>query len=102
MTKELGVVGSDDFCIGFELAGVRKVWVANTPDAFAASVEKLFASASDVGIVILDAKDVEHLPATLKRRVTESVDPVVVQMGSEGGDLREKIKRAIGIDLFKD
>jgi vacuolar-type H+-ATPase subunit F/Vma7 len=32
-----------------------------------------------------------------------SLDPVVVQLGGEGGgDLRDKVRRAIGIDLYKE
>ena len=36
-------------------------------------------------------------------KVADSLDPVVVAMGEGAGegDLREKVKRAIGIDLFK-
>ena len=31
----------------------------------------------------------------------ESISPVVVPVGGEEGDLREKVKRAIGVDLYK-
>ena len=31
----------------------------------------------------------------------ESIAPVVVMVGKKEGDLREKVKRAIGVDLYK-
>jgi vacuolar-type H+-ATPase subunit F/Vma7 len=33
----------------------------------------------------------------------DSIDPVIIQIGEAGeDDLREKVKRAIGIDLYKE
>jgi hypothetical protein len=31
----------------------------------------------------------------------ESVDPVVIPVGIEEGDMRDKVRRAMGIDLYK-
>jgi len=100
MTKEIGVVGSEDFVLGFQLAGVRKA-VRSTPETYPQDVERLLASG--LGILIVDAKDVDRLNPFLRKRLLDSNEPVVIQMGGEsGGDLREKVKRAIGIDLYKD
>ena len=39
---------------------------------------------------------------TLKERIMGSVDPVVIPVGEEEGDMRDKVRRAMGIDLYKD
>ena len=39
----------------------------------------------------------------MRAKVTDSISPVIVTVGGAGmGDLREKIKRAIGVDLYKE
>jgi V/A-type H+-transporting ATPase subunit F len=99
--KELAVVGREDFTLGFQLAGVRKAY----PVADAEELEKRVADvldADDVGILVVEASDVDKLTPATKRRLQASLEPVVIQMGGEGGDLREKVKRAIGIDLYKE
>ncbi|HLE98223.1 MAG TPA: V-type ATP synthase subunit F [Candidatus Thermoplasmatota archaeon] len=101
MSKSIAVFGSDDFVLGFRLAGIKRVSSGDL-----GVLESEVAGALDdrgVGIVVLEAKDADGFSATLKRRIASSVDPVVITLGGEGsGDLREKVKRAIGIDLFKD
>ena len=51
---------------------------------------------------MVNDEDVDRLPASLKRRLGDSVKPVVIPVGKKGEeDIRERIKRAIGIDLYK-
>ena len=102
MSKQIAVFGSPDFVLGFRLAGVKQSVPTPDADAFESQVSAALQDKS-VGIVVVDAKDVDRASPSLKRRISASVDPVVVALGGEGGgDLREKIKRAIGIDLYKD
>ena len=84
MTKQIGVLGSPDFVLGFNLAGVRRTWAVEPRE---------FPRGSDL----------EALPPLQRKKANDSIDPVVVAMGEGAGegDLREKVKRAIGIDLFK-
>ncbi|HWG91841.1 MAG TPA: V-type ATP synthase subunit F [Candidatus Thermoplasmatota archaeon] len=94
------MIGSEDFVLGFQLAGVRQA-VRSNPETYSQDVERLLTSG--LGILIVDAKDVATLNPYQRKRLTDSNEPVVIQMGGEsGGDLREKVKRAIGIDLYKD
>lgn len=102
MSKRLAVFGDEDFVLGFRLAGVKQS--VPTPDAaaFEAALNDALADRS-LGVVVVHTKDVDRASPSLKRRIGASVDPVVVALGGVGGgDLREKIKRAIGIDLYKD
>ena len=55
-------------------------------------------------VVVQHDEDVEDLSRTVRQRVETSVEPVVVTLGggTGSGNLREQIKRAIGIDLMED
>ncbi len=98
---EIAVIGKSDFTTGFRLAGVRKVYdVAGEKDL----EEKVRACLNDdsVGIVVLHADDVKRLPTGLQKTVDESVEPTFIAIGGrEESGLRDKIKRAIGVDLWK-
>ena len=98
---DIGVIGNDEFVLGFRLAGLRRVFVANHENY----QEKIQEAMSDpeIGILAVDANDLNALPPQLRTKVTDSISPVVVSVGGKGvGDLREKVKRAIGVDLFKE
>lgn len=102
MSKDIGVMGSPDFVLGFNLAGVRRTYAVE-PQEFQKAIEKIVASPENLGILVVEGSNLEALPPLLRKKVTESLEPVVVAMGEGAGeaDLREKVKRAIGIDLFK-
>ncbi len=106
MSQEIAVVGSPEFTTGFRLAGVRRF--ENVPDDEKAdrlddAVEAVLDD-DEVGIVVMHDDDVEELSRTVRQRVETSVEPVVVTLGggTGSGNLREQIKRAIGIDLMDE
>ena len=96
---EIGVIGSDEFTLGFRLAGVRRVFVADKSNY----QEKMQEAIADANIVILavNAEDLQYLPANMKTKVLDSIQPVVVPVGGDQSDLREKVKKVIGVDLYK-
>ena len=106
MSQEIAVVGSPEFTTGFRLAGVRRF--ENVPDdEKAARLDEAVETVLDdetVGIVVMHDDDVEKLSRTVRQRVETSVEPVVVTLGggTGSGNLREQIKRAIGIDLMDE
>jgi V/A-type H+-transporting ATPase subunit F len=95
--KEIAAVGSEDFTLGFELAGVQKVF---NPENYREKIQEL-TDREDLGIVIVEDSDLDELPARIRRNVEESVDPVVVALSEEAESerLQDKIKRAIGADI---
>ena len=106
MSQEIGVIGSPEFTAGFRLAGVRRF--ENVPadekaEQLDEAVETLLA-AEDVGIVVMHDEDLQHLSRNVRRTVETSDEPTFVTLGGGAGSggLREKIKRAIGIDLMED
>jgi V/A-type H+-transporting ATPase subunit F len=96
---EIAVVGSEEFVTGFRLAGIRKVY-AVSPDKLLEKVVQVMDEA-EVGILAIHQHDLERLPPQLRAKMMESVDPVVIPVGLEEGDMRDKVRRAMGIDLYK-
>ena len=96
---EIAVIGSDEFTLGFRLAGIRRVFVANSENYQEKILEAL--SQSTIGILAVDAKDLDNLSYQVRNRVLDSIQPVVVPVGGDESDLREKVKRVIGVDLYK-
>lgn len=97
---ELAVVGRDDFVLGFRLAGVRKTYAVEPGDLEAKVLEA--AEDPDVGILVLSTEDLPRLGHGTRHRLETAPRPVMIAVGShEEEDLRTKVKRAIGVDLFK-
>jgi len=105
MSQEIAVVGSPDFTTGFRLAGVRKF--ENVPDdeketELDDAVTRVLDD-DDVGIVVMHDDDLDYLSRTVRQDVEGSVEPVMVSIGGGAASgLRDKIKRAIGIDLMDE
>jgi V/A-type H+-transporting ATPase subunit F len=49
----------------------------------------------------VDAKDLSYLSRNVRNKVIDSIQPVIVPVGGDESDLREKVKRVIGVDLYK-
>ena len=97
---QIAVLGSDEFVLGFRLAGIRRVFVANSENYQEKVLEAM--SQPTIGILAVDAKDLDNLSFQTRQKVMDSIQPVVVPVGGDDGDLREKVKRAIGVDLYKE
>lgn len=96
---EVAVVGSEEFVVGFRLAGVKKVYGVSK-DKLTETLLKVLEDEA-VGILAVHTTDLDSLPPQLRTRMMASVDPVVIPVGEEEGDMRDKVRRAIGIDLYK-
>ena len=96
---EIAVIGSDEFVLGFRLARIRRVFVTNSDNYQEKMLEAM--SQPTIGILAVDAKDLVNLSFQVWQRVNDSIQPVIVPVGGSDDDLREKVKRAIGVDLYK-
>ena len=99
---EIAVVGSSEFVVGFRLAGIRKTMVAEEDEKLKAAIQKALED-PEVGILVLSTADFARVPVRLRTTLENSIRPTVVAIGEgEGGlSLREKIKRSVGVDLWK-
>ena len=73
---DIAVIGSDEFVLGFRLAGLRRVFVA-TPENYQEVLLKAMEE-PDIGVLAADGKDLELLTPQVKTRVMDSIQPVVV------------------------
>ena len=98
---EIAFVGGSESVLGFNLAGVKKSYAANTEDEMVSKINEVMAD-SNVGILVLKQSDYNKLPKRLQEQLSESMKPTIIAIGTEQStEMREKIKRAIGVDLWK-
>jgi V/A-type H+-transporting ATPase subunit F len=99
---EVAVVGRSDFVIGFRLAGIRKTFVAESDEKLVEYITRMLDDQT-VGILVLSNQDMKRIPRRLQATLENSVKPTVIAIGREEGgmSMREKIKRSVGVDLWK-
>jgi V/A-type H+-transporting ATPase subunit F len=99
---EIAVIGNSEFILGFRLAGIRKTYAAENDEKLNECITSVLAD-GQVGILVLNSSDMERLPRRLRAMLENSVKPTVIALGGEEGGLsmREKIKRSVGVDLWK-
>ncbi len=98
---EIAYVGGSESVLGFNLAGVKKSYAANTEEEIVAKIGEVMAD-SNVGILVLKQSDYNKLPKRLQEQLSDSIRPTMIAIGTEQStEMREKIKRAIGVDLWK-
>jgi V/A-type H+-transporting ATPase subunit F len=98
---EIAFIGSSNSVLGFNLAGVKKSFAADTEDQLVSKINEVIADPK-VGILVLRQTDYNRLPKRLQEQLSELNRPTVISIGTEQStEMREKIKRAIGVDLWK-
>jgi V/A-type H+/Na+-transporting ATPase subunit F len=99
---EIAVIGNSEFILGFRLAGIHKTYAAETDERLVEHITSVLTDA-DVGILVLNSSDMEKVPRKLRVTLENSVKPTVIAIGAEEGGLsmRERIKRSVGVDLWK-
>ena len=97
---EIGVVGDDLFTIGFRLVGIEKWYNVNEDNTVDSAVREALEN-KDLGILVINDKDWNKLEASFRKKLSNSVKPTVIAIGSEVDEgLRDRIKTAIGVDLW--
>lgn len=100
--SELAVVGDNEFVMGFELIGIRNIYEGESRE----KVKDCFSSAmanKEIGIIVTSESALDKLDPSFRRTIENSITPVVVVLSTKPGandNLREMIKKAIGIDLW--
>ena len=98
---EIAVVGSLDFTLGFQLAGVFRLHNPANLDELISTMKSLL-NEKEIGVVVIDNSDLLRLPERLRVQLSESITPTVLGIGTEEDNtLRESIKSALGVDLWK-
>lgn len=98
---KIAIVGPLEFTLGFQLAGVETLHNPSDDEEMVEILRSLLNQA-EVGVVVVDNSDLMRLPERLRVQLSESVTPTVLGIGTEEDNtLRESIKSALGVDLWK-
>ncbi|RPJ54393.1 MAG: V-type ATP synthase subunit F [Methanobacteriota archaeon] len=99
---EIAVIGSSEFIVGFRLAGIRKIYAAEDDEKLKKHITSVLDD-NEVGILVMNSKDMERIPPRLRTTLENSIRPTVIAIGAEEGgmSMRERIKRSVGVDLWK-
>ena len=99
---EIAVIGNSEFILGFRLAGIRKTYAAENEAKLTEYINGVLGD-NEVGILVLNNSDMNRIPGRLRTQLENSVKPTVIAIvGEEGGlSMRERIKRSVGVDLWK-
>ncbi|MCJ7479321.1 MAG: V-type ATP synthase subunit F [Candidatus Nanohaloarchaeota archaeon QJJ-7] len=97
----VSVVGSEEFALGFKLAGINASYEMEEGEV-EDRIEDI--AEEEEGVVIIEGSHMDALPKRRRMELQDSVDPVVipVEEEAESEDLRNKIKQAIGVDLWAE
>ncbi len=98
---EIAVVGNSDFVIGFRLAGIRKTYDVTSSD-MESKIQSVMNDKT-VAILVVHDDDLRMLSPHMQQTLEDSVEPTIIAIGGKGEstNLRDKIKQAVGVDLWK-
>jgi V/A-type H+-transporting ATPase subunit F len=98
---EIAVVGTPEFTLGFQLAGITRILNPPNEEDMQNDLRQLLND-KEVGIVVIDSEDLLKLPDRLRIQLSDSISPTFLGIGTtEDTTLRESIRKAIGVDLWK-
>lgn len=94
------VLGSNEFIVGFQLAGIKDtIEVSDNPFQDINNLK----TKKEHGVIIIEENIMENLDKHQKLEVEDSVDPVFIPVSTkvEQDSLKRLIKKSIGVDLWK-
>ena len=98
---EIAIVGSPEFTLGFQLAGIMRLHNPENDEEMSQTLRSMLDE-EEVGIIVVDAADLTRMPDKLRQRMSDSISPTVLGIGTEEDNtLRESLKSALGVDLWK-
>jgi len=96
---ELAVLGSSQFILGFQLAGIR-----NTIEAGNNTLSQIKEIMNDpkTGIIITEESIMNRLDEHDRSDIEASIKPVIIVLSqqAESESLRKMIKKSIGVDVW--
>jgi V/A-type H+-transporting ATPase subunit F len=97
---EIAILGDSKFVLGFQLAGIRKVF--EPKEKIMESIEQIKQD-KEIGIVIMDEETMAMFREHERVMIDKSVKPVFIVMSEKASqdNLRKMIIKAIGIDLMR-
>lgn len=99
--KQIAVLGTNEFTLGFRLAGIRNIIDVSDEGKGAAIFGKVRENKS-VGIVVVEEKLLDRLDPADRKEIENNVNPVFLPLSTHASQesLRKMIIRSIGVDLW--
>ncbi len=79
---EIAVVGTPEFTLGFQLAGVRRLHNPDGDEELATTMRQLL-NQKGIGIVVIDSIDLTRLSERLRSQIADSITPTDLGIGTE-------------------
>ena len=100
MTR-LAAIGTNEFLLGFQLAGIKDTIEADKNGIFKALNE--IKKNKEIGIVVVDQTLMDAVERHDRIEIESSVHPVFVSLSTKSSqdNLRYLIKKSIGVDLLQ-
>ncbi len=96
---EIAVIGSEEFSLGFQMLGVKRIYSIGKNRADD-KVRELLGDHS-VGIILISKDYQDSLSMRTRDDKNRTTVPVVVAIGRERDEsLRERVKQVMGVDLW--
>lgn len=94
---EIAVIGKEDFCLGFRLTGIKKVFETDKPQEAISAIKQ----DPSTGVVVFDENLLEKLDRDEKEALEDSLRPVYIIVSTKASDdsLKKMIRKSIGIEL---
>jgi len=98
---EIGVIGREMFTTGFRLVGVHK-WFSVDNEINSEKAVNMALEDKNIGVLVIHDTEWQELEEKTQVKLSNSVFPTVIAIGSGVDDtLRERIRTAVGVDLWK-
>lgn len=96
---QIAVIGNDEFVTGFRLSGVSHVF--SSEKALDESVKDAL-KIKEIGVLVIEEGSFNALSNKTKKLLERIVKPVIVTVSDKEKEtnLREMIKRSLGVDLW--
>ena len=94
---EIAVIGKHDFCLGFRLAGIQKIFETDNPREPIKSLKEH----PEVGVVVFDQALNQELDPTELQDLEDSLRPIYLWLSTEASDdsLKKMVRKSIGVEL---
>ena len=95
------ILGSEEFTLGFRLAGIKDIIDVNESNSEKEIIKILTEKVE--GILVLDKITMDHISERTRNKLEDSVNPVAVVLAesNDQDNLRRLIMKAIGVDILK-
>ena len=94
---EIAVIGKEDFCLGFRLAGINRIFETDNPREAINRVKQI----QEVGVVVFDQNLAEKLDDDEKKDIEDSLRPIYLNLSTEASEdsLKKMIRKSIGVEI---